>query len=242
MKAGILNQIAAHNIARYEEMSQVFRKDDEKRRHNHHNCTQVKLWLIKGRHGKPRGRRHFDEVDGTEAPGKNVAGNDTDKNRDNADKAASQDGCQKSDNQRKSRNDHGGFIAHTLCFTQITRHGHGKRSQFQPDNRDDGTHGGRRKENVDPVRSHFIDDQGKHHKGQSEDDKAPLGIAVIHTGNGADGQNRGNKSKARAQVSRQTALTNNEIQNRADTVHKKGRRRIHLQEKGYQYGRTEHGE
>ena len=152
----------------------MFSQDDEQGRHDHHDGTEVKFRLIKSRQGKPGNFLNMGQVDDAHEEGQDIAGNDADKNGDDADEAAAEDSRQNGDDQGKGRNDHGRFVGHALDFAHIARHVHGQGRQFQADDGDDRTHGSWRKEDVDPLRTHLIDDGRQDNKGQPEDDEAPL--------------------------------------------------------------------
>ena len=94
MKAGVGNEVAADDITGDKEMAQMFSQDDEQGRHDHHDGTDIKFRLIERRQGKPRYFLNVGQVDDPHEEGQDITGNDPDKDRDDADEAAAEDGRQ----------------------------------------------------------------------------------------------------------------------------------------------------
>ena len=218
----------------------MFSKDDEEGRHDHHNSTEVKFRFIEGRHSKPRRCFYGRKIDNPHKVRKDIARYDTDEDWNNTDKTAAQNRCQYGYDEGKRGNNDGRFVAHALGFTQVARHSHGQGSQLQADNSYDSTHRCRWKENINPLGSYLIDDEGQYHKGKAEDNEPALGIAIGHPRCGTNCQDRRNESKTGAQISRQAPFTNGQVQECANAIHKKGCRRIYVKQKRHQYGRTKH--
>ena len=168
----------------------MFSQDDEQGRHDHHDGTDIKFRLIERRQGKPRYFLNVGQVDAPHEEGQDITGNDPDKDRDDADEAAAEDGRQNGDDEGKGRNDHSRFIGHALDFPHIARHVHGQRRQFQTDDGYDRSHGSRREQDIDPLRPHLVDDSRQDDKGQAEDDEPPLGVAIGHARRSRNRQNR----------------------------------------------------
>ena len=190
MQARVLDEVAANDIAGDEKVSQVFGQDDEQGRHDHHDGAKVEFRLIEGRESKPRHFLDMGPIDDAHEEGQDIASNDADEDGDDTDEAPAENSSQDGDDQSKCRDDHSRFIGHALDFAHIPGHIHGQRRQFQADDGDDRTHGSRREEDVDPLRADLVDNRRQYHKGQAEDDKAPLGIAIGHARRRADGQDR----------------------------------------------------
>lgn len=241
MEAWILNQISSHNIAGHKEMAQVFRENHEYRRQNHHNGGQIEMGRIESGECHPGHFLHMVEIHHPHEHGKDIARNDADEDGDDRNETPSQHRSQDGHNEGKHGNGDGRGRRHALGITDKSRHGHGQRRQLQPDDGHNGTHGSRREQHINPVHPRLLHQKGQENEAEPEGNESPLGIGIGHARRGRHRQHRRNKGKRRAQVSRQLPFADGQIQQRADTIHKKTGGRVHIQQKRNQHRGAEHG-
>ena len=223
-------------------MTQMLGKYNEESGHNHHNRTEIEMRCIECRHGEPGDFLHFGEIYDTHENREDIAGNDTDQNRNDGNKSAAQHGGKNRDHQGEHGDNNSRFIRHTLRFTDETRHTHGKRRKLQTDDGDNGTHRCRREKNINPGRPDFIDQERKDDERQTEADESALGVRIGHARRCRYRQHGRNKCKTRAQIGRQFPFANRQIQKRTNPVHQKTSRRIDIQKERNEDRRAEHCE
>lgn len=241
VQAGIFDQISSYNITGHKEMAQVFRKNHEYRRQNHHNGGQIEMGRIESGESHPGHFFHMVEIHYPHEDGKDVAGNDADEDGDDGNETPSQHRSQDGHHQSKHGNGDGRGRRHTLGFADKAGHGHGQGRQLQPDDGHNGPHGSRREEHVNPVHPCLLHQKGQENKAETEGNESSLGVGIGHTRRGRHCQHRGNKGKGRAQVGRELPFADGQVQKGAYAVHEKAGGRVHIQKKGNQHRRAEHG-
>lgn len=150
MEPRFFDEVAADDVAGDEEMPQMFGEDYEKGGHDHHDGAEIKTGRIKGGDGKPFFRGYIGKIDDAHDDGEDISGDDADEDRNNGNKSAAQHGGENGDDECKhgNRDSHG--ICHPLCFSGEARHAHGEGGKLQSDNGDDGAHGGRGEQHINP--------------------------------------------------------------------------------------------
>ena len=140
----------ADDISGDNKVTNVLDDDDKRCRDNDEDGVQVKFRGVESRQSEPRRGHDRRPVNQTGDCRDDITADDTNENRQNGKQAPKGDGAGDSDKQRGNRNYNrcgirviGGQSGHTGC----------RWHKFQPYDSDDGAHGGRRKERVDPLRS-----------------------------------------------------------------------------------------
>ena len=85
-----------------------------------------------------------------------------------------------------------------------------------------------------------MDDEGEEHEQQAEDDEA--GLCMVIAGGGQNEQHRRDEGEAGAKVGGNPALGDEDVQQRAQTVHEQAGRGADLKQEGNQHGGAKHGE
>ena len=114
-------------------------------------------------------------------------------------------------------------------FARQPGHGSSGRRKFKADNRDNGAHARGREDNVNPAGAGSFNKCGKQNENNTEHNKAGLRIMVAACCHNC--QNRGNKSKAGTEIGRNAPFGDEQIQQRADTVHKQAGCRAYVKQK-----------
>lgn len=242
VKSRIFDEVAADDVARDEEMADVFGENHEERRKDHHDGRKIEMRRIEGRQGEPWHFFHMREVYDPHEDGENVAGDDTDEDRDDGDESASKDSREDGDDQGEHGNRDGRRHAHALRLTDEAGHGHGERCQLEPDDRDDRAHGSRREEDIDPGNADLLHEERDDYEAETEGDEAALGIRICHARRRGHCQHRRDEGEGRAEVGRELPFADGEVEERPDTVHEKAGRWIHVQEEGHEHRGAKHGE
>ena len=128
---------------------------------------------------EPGGIQNRLEVDDTYDGSKYVTADNAEKNGDDAHKAAEGNRAYNTDGEREHGNGH---VSHIDFVTCEAGHIGSNRSKLQADNGNDCTHSCRRKDDINPFGAYIVNDEGKEHKEQTEDDKAGLRMAVGRIG------------------------------------------------------------
>ena len=174
----------------------MFSKDDKDGRQDHHDGVQMEAGTIKGWSRNPsRGRNAF-KGDNAETIGNGVTAHHADEDGNDADKALPQEGRKDGDDERCRRNLHGLDVRHALYRIHKACHVHGHRCKFKADDGDNGPHGSRRKEYINPLGPDFL--HKKAHKDETEpkSNEASLRVPVRKARRVRNGKDRRNKGKA----------------------------------------------
>ena len=235
-KSGILDQIAFNDIAGNDEVADVLSQYNQCCRSNDHDGVEIEDRCVKMRNLEPGCIQNRLEVDDTYDGGKYVTTDNAEKNGDDAHKAAEGNRADNADGEREHRN---GYVSHIDFVTREAGHVGGNRSKLQADNGNDGTHGCRWEDDVNPFCAYIVNDDGKEHKEQTENNEA--GLCMIIAGIRHDQKYRGDKGKAGAKVGRNLTLGDEDVKQRAQTVHKQAGGGAYLEQKRNQHGRAKHG-
>lgn len=242
VKSRVFDEVASDDIARDEEMADMFGEDHEERRKDHHDGREIEMRRIEGRQGEPWHLLYMREVYDTHEDGENVAGDDTDQDRDDGDESAPKNGRKDGDDQGEHGDRDGSRCAHALRLTDEAGHGHGERRQLEPDDRDDRAHGSRREEDIDPADADLLHEERDDHEAETEGDEAALGIRIRHARRRRHRQHRRDEGEGRAEVGRELPFADGEVEERPDAVHEKAGRGVYIQEEGHQHRGAKHGE
>ena len=242
VKARVFDEIAADDVARDEEMADVFREDHEERRKDHHDGRKIEMRRIEGRQSEPWHLLYMREVYDTHEDGEYVAGDDTDEDRDDGDESAPKNGRKDGDDQGEHGDRDGSRCAHALRLTDEAGHRHGERCQLEPDDRDDRAHGSRREEDIDPADADLLHEERDEHEAEAEGDEAALRVRIRHACCRGHRKHRRDEGEGRAEVGRELPFTDGEVEERPDAVHEKAGRGVHVQEEGHQHRGAKHGE
>lgn len=237
VQAGILDQVAANDVPRHHEVADMFRQDNEGRRGDNRHGIPVPRGGAEMRQGEPGSLDDGCQVDHAQKESEDVAADDADENRNDGQEAAEGDGAEDGHGQGEEGDDD---VIQNDVVSRQARHGSGRRSQFQADDGDDGTHGRGRENQVDPAGADHLDEKGEQNEQQAEDDKARLGVR-IGVG-GENQQDRRNEGEARPQIGRDLSLGQENVEQGAHAVHEEASVRIEVEQERDEYRGAEHGE
>ena len=226
VQTGILEQIAADDLAGDELMADMLVRDNQKDRKNDQNRVDVKLRGLEVRDGDKAGVQRINDglgFDNTGEHTRDVAADNGDQNRDSREEAAEQHTAEYRNGQRYKEGDNrSGGDAVTDNAAGRSR----RACQLQADQGNNRTHGSRRQNDIDPVRTALIDNEREHTAARTYDNKAAERILITPVFDN-DGR-RSDKRERRAEVCGRLALGDEDEQQRADTVHEQHDRRVHL--------------
>ena len=168
-KAGVFDEVTVDDVAGYDKVADVLCEHDEGCRGDNHNRADIKDGCVEMRHLEPRRIHDGLEVDHTHECGEDITADNAEENRNNAQKAAEGDGADDADGEREHGNGDVGGVDVVAC-----KAGHvgSDRGKLEADDGDDGTHGGRREDYINPFRAYVVDNDGKEHEDQAENDEA----------------------------------------------------------------------
>ena len=236
-QARILNQVAVYNVAGYYEMADMFSQNNECCRSNDHNSVDIENRSVEMRYLEPWGIDYRLEVDDTHDSCKNITADNAEENRDDAHEAAEGNGADDADSQREHGNgDAGGVDA----VASEAGHIGSDRGKLQTDYGNDGAHGRRREDDINPFCADLVDDEGEEHEQQAKDDEA--GLCMVIAGGGQNEQHRRDEGEAGAQIGGNPALGDEDVKQRTQTVHEQAGRGADLKQEGNQHGGAKHGE
>ena len=240
VQTGVLEQIAADDLARDELMADVLVRDDEDDRQDDQDGVDVELRRLKVRNGDEAGVQRIDDGLGVDDAGNNardVAADDRDQDRNGREEAAKHDAAEYRNGERHEKGDD---RADGHAVTDDAAGGSRRAGQFETDERDDRAHGYRRQHDADPVRAAFVDDKREDAAARADCDEAAERVLVAPV---LDDDGRGcDERKGRAEVGRRLALGDQDEQQRADAVHEQHDGRVHMEDERDQYGCAEHRE
>ena len=158
-------------------MANVFGDNHERCRQDNQNGIQIKFRCIEGGQGKPERRFHTSQIHHATDCSDDITAHNTQQNGDNSQKATAGDRREYRNRQSSQRYENCGAVT----FARNTGHISGGGHELQTDNGDDGAHGGRREQYVNPMRSHSFDNQADKAEDNADSDKAAQGclIAVL---------------------------------------------------------------
>ncbi len=238
VQTGILEQIAADDLAGNQLMADMLVCDNQKDRKNDQNRVDVKLRGLEVRDGDKAGVQRINDglgFDNTGEHTRDVAADNGDQNRDSREEAAEQHTAEYRNGQRYKEGDNrSGGDAVTDNAAGRSR----RACQLQADQGNNRPHGSRRQNDVDPVRAALIDNEREHTAARTYDNKAAERILITPVVDN-DGR-RSDKCERRAEIRGRLALGDEDEQQRADTVHEQHDRRVHLEDERHEHGRAEH--
>ena len=240
VQAGVLEQIAADDLARDELMADVLVRDDEDNRQDDQDGVDVELRRLEVRNGDEAGVQRIDDGLGVDDAGNNardVAADDRDQDRNGREEAAEHDAAEYRNGERHEKGDD---RADGHAVTDDAAGGSRRAGQLETDERDDRAHGCRRQHDADPVRAAFVDDERENAAARADCDEAAERVLVAPV---LDDDGRGcDEREGRAEVGRRLALGDQDEQQRADAVHEQHDGRVHMEDERDQYGCAEHRE
>ena len=238
VQTGVLEQVAADDLARDELMADVLVRDDEDDRQDDEDRVDVELRRLEVRDGDKAGVQGVNDGLGLDDFGndtRDVAADDRDQNRNGREEAAEHNAAEYRNGQRyEERDDRASRYATTDNTAGFCR----RACQFKADECNDRAHGCGRKNDADPVGSAFVDDEREDAAARADCDEAAERVLVAPVLDN-DGR-RSDKRERGAEVGRRLALGDEDEQQRADTVHEQHDRRVHLEDERHEHGRTEH--
>ena len=240
VQAGVLEQIAADDLARDELMADVLVRDDEDDRQDDQDGVDVELRRLEVRNGDEAGVQRIDDGLGVDDAGnnaRNVAADDRDQDRNGREEAAEHDAAEYRNGERHEKGDD---RADGHAVADDAAGGSRRAGQLETDERDDRAHGCRRQHDVYPVRAAFVDDEREDAAARADCDEATERVLVAPV---LDDDGRGcDEREGRAEVGRRLALGDQDEQQRADAVHEQHDRRVHLEDERHEHGCAEHRE
>ena len=238
VQAGVLEQIAADDLARDELMADVLVRDDEDDRQDDQDGVDVELRRLEVRNGNEAGVQRIDDGLGVDDAGnnaRNVAADDRNQDRNGREETAEHDAAEYRNGERHEKGDD---RADGHAVADDAAGGSRRAGQLETDERDDRAHGCRRQHDADPVRAAFVDDEREDAAASADCDEAAERVLVAPVlnddGRGCD------EREGRAEVGRRLALGDQDEQQRADAVHEQHDRRVHLEDERHEHGRAEH--
>ena len=240
MQAGVLEQIAADDLARDELMADVLVRDDEDDRQDDQDGVDVEHRRLKVRNGDEAGVQRIDDGLGVDDAGNNardVAADDRDQDRNGREETAEHDAAEYRNGERHEKGDD---RADGHAVADDAAGGSRRAGQLETDERDDRAHGCRRQHDADPVRAAFVDDKRENAAARADCDEAAERVLVAPV---LDDDGRGcDEREGRAEVGRRLALGDQDEQQRADAVHEQHDGRVHLEDERHEHGCAEHRE
>ena len=240
VQAGVLEQIAADDLARDELMADVLVRDDEDDRQDDQDGVDVELRRLEVRNGDKAGVQRIDDGLGVDDAGnnaRNVAADDRDQDRNGREEAAEHDAAEYRNGERHEKGDD---RADGHAVADDAAGGSRRAGQLEADQRNDRAHGCRRQHDADPVGSALIDKEREHAAARTYDNKAAERVLVAPV---LDDDGRGcDEREGRAEVGRRLALGDQDEQQRADAVHEQHDGRVHLEHERHEHGCAEHRE
>ena len=174
-KARVLNEVTVDDVAGNDQMADVLSEDDEGCRSDNHNRIEVEDWCIKMRQLEPRCVDDGLKVDHAHEGGEDIAADNAEENRNDAQKATEGNGADDADGERE----HGdGNVGGVDVITCKAGHVSSHRSKLQTDNGDDGAHSSGREDNINPFRTYVVNDEGEKHEQQAENNEAGLSMII----------------------------------------------------------------
>ena len=236
-ETGVFDEVAVDNVAGNDQMADMLSKHYESCRSNNQNGVDIKDRRIEMRHLKPRCVINRLEVDHAHEGSKDIAADYAKENRNDAHEAAEGNGADDADSECKHGNRDAGGVD---VVAGEAGHIGSNRSKLQADYGNDGAHGSRREDDINPFCADLVDDEGEEHEQQAKDDEA--GLCMVIAGGGQNEQHRRDEGKAGAKVGGNSALGDEDVQQRTQTVHEQAGRGADLKQEGNQHGGAKHGE
>ena len=153
----------------------MFRQNYQGRRGNDGDSIHAEGRGRKLGNRKPGSVNHRRHIHHSQHKGKNITADHTKENRYNGHEPFKRHGTDNSNCQGKHGNH---YVIHFNFIPHQSRHGSSGRCQFQTNDGNDGSHCGRRKDEVDPFGSHHFYNKGEQDKKQAEYNEAGLGIGI----------------------------------------------------------------
>ena len=169
-------------------MPDMFGKYDEGSGQDRKDRCQVELRERKGGQGEERSFFYLFKLYESEEPSDHVTGDETDQDRDDLHKPAEQHIAQDDDRQGQDRDGHVTWIGGPVHGrVQIIRadpscHLRGYRHELETDQRDNGSHRGRREDDIDPLRADGFDQQGEEGEDGAYDDEGSEHLRIVCCG------------------------------------------------------------
>ena len=164
------------------------------------------------------------EVDDTHDSCKNITADNAEENRDDAHEATEGNGADNTDSQREHGNsdvDHINVITGQACHVGCNR------CQLQTDNSNNCAHCCRREDDINPFCAYAVNNQREEHEQQTKNDEA--GLCMVIGGCGHNQQYRRNEGKAGAEIGRDFAFGDKDVEQGAQAVHKQAGGRVDLE-------------
>lgn len=223
-QARILNQVAVNNVAGYYEMADMLSQNNECGRSNNHNSVDIENRSVEMRYLEPGSVDYRLEVDDTHDSCKNITADNAEENRDDAHEAAEGNRADNADRQCEHGNSD---VEHINVITGQTCHACSNRCQLQTDNSDDCAHCCRREDNINPFGAYAVNNQREEHEQQTENDEA--GLCMVIGRGGHNQQYRRDKGKAGAEIGRNFALGDEDVEQGTQAVHEQAGGRADLE-------------
>ena len=232
----VFDEVTVDDVACNNKVADVLSENNEGCRSDNHNRVKVEDRRIEMRQLEPRCVDDGLEVDHAHEGSEDIAADNAEENWNDAQKAAEGNGADDADGERE----HGhGDVGSIDVVAREACHVGSNRSKLQADYGDDSAHSSRREDNVNPLRAYIVNDEGKQHEQQAENNEA--GLRMIITGSRKNQKYGRDEGEARAQVGGNLALGDEDVQQRSQTVHEQTGGGADLEQKRNQHSRAEHG-
>ena len=157
-QARVLDEVAVDDVACNNKMTDVLSQYDEGCRSDNHNGIEVEDRRIEMRQLEPRRVDDGLEVDHAHEGCEDIAADNAEENRNDAQKAAEGHGANDADGKREHRD---GNVGGADVVTGETGHVGSDRSKLKTDYGDDSAHSSRREDDVNPLRTYVVNDEGE---------------------------------------------------------------------------------
>ncbi|MNS97312.1 hypothetical protein D3C72_1316380 [compost metagenome] len=239
MQARVTEQVFFDDIRSHHQVADVLGDHHQRRRQDGEDGEPFKTRGVERRQREPvrladRGQIHHAHKERQRIPYQH-----TDQDRDNRQKTAEQHGTQDGHTQRHQRDSDGSGVCADAVSRQQARHVRRHTGQFQADDRHNRPHRRRRENDVQPAGTGFFNQQRDQAKQHPAHDKTTQRHFITRR---QQQQHRGNERKAGAEIGRDLALADKQVQQGSDAVKQQHRRRVNLEQNRHQHGRAKHGE
>ena len=176
VQAGILEQVAADNLARHDLVADMFGRDDQEDRHHREDGVHLKLRELEVRQRDDTGVVDGGEIDKAEDGGENIARDNRNQHGNHAEEPAEQDRAEDGDTERHKEDSQSAHIDALPGAGQQAGGVGGAARELEANQRDDRAHRGGRQDDVNPAGAELVDDERQHAAENADDNEAALRV------------------------------------------------------------------